>query len=208
MNSVDRVKNLCKERKIAISKLEKDCGFANGYISQLRKGVFPTDRLIVISKYLNVTPEFLIYGTEKKPSPDAGEGSARSRYYVPVLGYVRAGIPLDAIEEILDYEEISEDMARQGEHFGLRIKGDSMEPRMKEGDVVIVRRQESVDNGDVAVVLVNGNDATIKKFYKSAAGVSLISFNPNYAPFTFSPKEVEDLPVRVIGKVVELRAKF
>lgn len=127
---------------------------------------------------------------------------------IPVLGYVRAGIPIEAVEEILDYEEISDEMARTGEHFALKIKGDSMEPRIREGDVVIVRKQSVVDNGDIAVVLVNGDDATVKKFFRYDNGISLISFNPNYDPFTYTPEQVNSLPVQVIGKVVELRAKF
>ena len=127
---------------------------------------------------------------------------------IPVLGYVRAGIPIEAVEEILDYEEISDEMARTGEHFALKIKGDSMEPRMREGDVVIVRKQSVVDNGDIAVVLVNGDDATVKKFFRYDNGISLISFNPNYDPFTYTPEQVNSLPVQVIGKVVDLRAKF
>lgn len=127
---------------------------------------------------------------------------------IPVLGYVRAGIPIEAVEEILDYEEISRDMARQGEYFALSIKGDSMEPKISEGDVVIVRRQESVENGEYAVVLVNGNDATVKKFYKLENGIKLLSTNPSYDPFFYTIEEVNALPVRVIGKVVELRAKF
>lgn len=127
---------------------------------------------------------------------------------VPVLGYVRAGIPIEAVEEILDYEEISRDMARQGEYFALSIKGDSMEPKISEGDVVIVRRQETVENGEYAVVLVNGNDATVKKFYKNENGVKLLSTNPSYDPFFYTVDEVNSLPIRVVGKVVELRAKF
>ena len=127
---------------------------------------------------------------------------------IPVLGYVRAGIPIEAVEEILDYEEISQEMANKGYYFALSIKGDSMEPRITEGDVVIVRKQEIVENGELAVVLVNGNDATVKKFYMNDYGVNLISTNPAYEPFTYSKKEVEELPVKVIGKVVELRAKF
>ena len=127
---------------------------------------------------------------------------------IPVLGYVRAGLPIEAVENILDYEEISDNMARQGEYFALKIKGDSMEPRMRQGDVVIVKKQTVVDNGDIAVVLVNGNDATVKKFFKYDSGINLISFNPNYEPFTFTPEQVNTLPVQVIGKVVELRAKF
>ena len=141
-----------------------------------------------------------------------GDGTAlnanKKGVSIPVLGYVRAGIPIEAVEEILDYEEISQAMANTGEFFALSIKGDSMEPRITEGDVVIVRKQEIVENGELAVVLVNGNDATVKKFYKNENGITLISTNPNYEPFTYSKKEAESLPVRVIGKVVELRAKF
>ena len=127
---------------------------------------------------------------------------------IPVLGYVRAGTPISAVEEILDYEEISEEISRQGEFFGLQIKGDSMEPKFSEGDVVIVQQQSTVENGDIAVVLVNGDDATVKKFYRSESGIKLISTNPAYDPFFFSPDEVNALPVQIIGKVVELRAKF
>lgn len=127
---------------------------------------------------------------------------------IPVLGYVRAGIPIEAVEEILDYEEISRDIARQGEYFALSIKGDSMEPKISEGDVVIVRRQETVENGEYAVVLVNGNDATVKKFYKLENGIKLLSTNPSYDPFFYTIEEVNSLPIQVVGKVVELRAKF
>ena len=83
-----------------------------------------------------------------------------------------------------------------------------MEPKISEGDVVIVRKQEAVENGELAVVLVNGNDATVKRFYMNESGVTLISSNPTYPPFIYSKKEVAELPVCVIGKVVELRAKF
>ena len=72
MNSVERVKSICKERKIAISKLEKDLGFSNGYIGQLRKGVFPADRLALIANYLSVSADFLMTGEEKKPT-ESGE---------------------------------------------------------------------------------------------------------------------------------------
>lgn len=127
---------------------------------------------------------------------------------IPVLGYVKAGIPMTAIESIIDYEEISQEQARTGEFFGLQIKGDSMEPKISEGDVVIVRKQETVENGEIAVVLINGDDATVKKFYKTDAGIKLVSTNPTYDPFFYTPDEVNTLPVIVIGKVVELRAKF
>lgn len=135
-------------------------------------------------------------------------GNVRLAKIIPVLGSVPAGIPIEAIQDIIDYEEISDEMARTGEYFGLRIKGASMEPRIRENDIVIIRKQEEVANGEVAVVMVNGDDATIKKFYKDENGVTLIPFNPAFEPYHFSPAQVETLPVRVIGKVVELRAKL
>lgn len=69
MNSVERVKSICKERKIAISKLERELGFANGYIAQLRKGTFPADRLADIAAYLSVSTEYLLTGEENKKAP-------------------------------------------------------------------------------------------------------------------------------------------
>lgn len=158
------------------------------------------DKIELLANYFGIEKSDLI--EEKKNS------SAVKGIKIPVLGYVRAGIPIEAVENILDYEEISLDMASKGEHFALSIKGDSMEPKISEGDVVIVRKQDIVENGELAVVLVNGNDATVKKFYMNENGVSLISTNSAYDPFYYTKEQVDTLPVRVIGKVVELRAKF
>lgn len=127
---------------------------------------------------------------------------------VPVLGRVVAGIPTDAVEEIIDYEEISEAMASQGEFFALQVKGDSMSPKFTAGDVVIVRKQEDVDNGDIAIMLINGDEATIKRVQKFNGGINLIPTNQAYPILTYTNKEIEELPVRCLGKVVELRAKF
>lgn len=127
---------------------------------------------------------------------------------IPVLGDVAAGIPIEAVTDIVDYEEIDAAMAASGEHFGLRIKGSSMEPRMMDGDVVIVRKQDSAETGDTVVVLVNGDSATVKKIKYTPTGLYLIPMNPAHEVQFYSPQDVEQLPVRVIGKVVELRAKY
>lgn len=139
---------------------------------------------------------------------DAARSSSTKGVQIPVLGYVKAGIPVEAVEEILDFEEIPVSMAAQGDYFALRVTGDSMAPRMTDGDVVIVRKQSDVDSGDIAIVLINGNDATIKKVQKFQGGINLIPFNPAYNVLSFTNKEIESLPVCIIGKVVELRAKF
>lgn len=84
-----------------------------------------------------------------------------------------------------------------------------MEPRILDGDVVIVKKQEDVESGDVAIVLVNGNEATVKRVKKQKNGITLIANNISvYEPHYYSNEEIEDLPVRILGKVVELRGKF
>ena len=127
---------------------------------------------------------------------------------INVLGRVAAGIPIEAVEEIIDQEEITEELARTGSFFGLQIKGNSMEPRMCEGDVVIVRQQDDAESGDVVIALINGDDAVCKRLRKYKEGIELISNNPSYEPMYFSNEEIEKKPVRIIGKVVELRGKF
>lgn len=127
---------------------------------------------------------------------------------INVLGRVAAGIPIEAVENIIDTEEISEQMSRTGEFFGLQIHGDSMEPRMYEGDIVIVRQQDDAETGDIVIALVNGNDATCKRLTKYSGGIALTSLNSKYDPIMFSNEEIISKPVKIIGKVVELRGKL
>lgn len=159
-----------------------------------------------IADFFNVSVDYLLGRDE--PSPEIPAPSVPGSKWIPVLGYVRAGIPTEAVEEILDYEEISPQMAQSGEHFALKIKGDSMEPRIKDGDVVIVRKQDYADSGDIAVAIVNGDDATVKRIKKRPEGLMLIPNNPAYEPMFYSNEEIQSLPVTIIGKVVELRAKL
>lgn len=127
---------------------------------------------------------------------------------IKVLGKVAAGIPLEAIEDVIGTEEIPERLAASGSFFGLQIHGNSMEPKFSEGDIVIVRQQDDAESGDIVIAIVNGENATCKRLRKYRDGIELISTNPSYAPMFFSNEEISQTPVRIIGKVVELRAKF
>lgn len=127
---------------------------------------------------------------------------------VKVLGRVAAGIPIEAVEDVIDTEEITEEMAATGTYFGLQIKGDSMVPNICDHDVVIVRQQDDAETGDTVIALVNGDDATCKRLKKYHDGIELIPNNPNFEPIYFSNEEIQSKPVRIIGKVVELRRKF
>ena len=202
MTIYDRIKLLREAAGLSQQELAEKVGYKTASaVNKIELGLRDLNqtKIVRFANALNTTTEYLMSGELDKKAKGIK---------IPVLGYVRAGIPISAVEEILDYEEISEEMSSQGDFFALQIKGDSMEPRMREGDVVIIKQQSTVENGDIAVVLVNGDDATVKKFYRSNSGIKLISINPAYDPFFFTPDEVNTLPVQIIGKVVELRAKF
>ena len=155
-----------------------------------------------LADYFNVGKSDLI---DDKPFSNTNKSKGVT---INVLGRVAAGIPIEAIENIIDTEEITEELARTGDFFGLQIHGDSREPRIYEGDIVIVRQQDDAESGDVVIAMVNGNDATCKRLRKYRDGIELISNNPSYAPMFFSNEEILSKPVKIIGKVVELRGKF
>ena len=157
-------------------------------------------KIQLLADYFKIEKSDLI---EKKTNVTLSQGIK-----IPVLGSVPAGIPITAVEDVLDYEEIPQSWANQGEFFALKIKGDSMEPRMISGDVVIVKQQSDADSGDVVIALVNGNEATCKKLEKTNNGIMLISTNTKYAPMFFSNEQISELPVVILGKVVELRQKY
>jgi repressor LexA len=164
------------------------------------------ESLKTLSKVLNVSVDYLL--GNKQTGVNGEILDTTKGPWLPVLGTVKAGIPIEAIENISDYEQIPHEMAAQGEFFALEISGDSMEPRISNGDIVIFRKQPCVETGDIAVVIINGCDATIKRIKKSPKGIMLIPGNPAYEPLYYTNKEIEELPVVILGKVVELRGKF
>lgn len=201
-----RLKEVRKKAKMNQTDLSKLLGVTQATLSGWENEKFEIDNgsLIKCSEIFNVSVDYLL-GREPQ---DTAISTRKKGIKIPVLGRVQAGIPVEAIEEILDYEEITEEMASQGEFFGLKIRGESMLPRMVEGDVIIVRKQSNVDSGDIAVVLVNGNDATVKKIRKTESGIELVPLNPSFDIKYYSNAEIENLPITIIGKAVELRGKF
>lgn len=161
-----------------------------------------SETLILLADFFGTSIDFML-GKPSLPAP-----STPSAVVIPVLGDVAAGVPMLAVENIIGYEEVPAEMAKDCELFGLRIRGSSMEPRIREGDVVIVRKQDTADSGDTAVVLVNGDSATVKRIKKEPGGIALIPNNPAFEVKYYSAAEIADLPVTIVGKVIELRGKF
>ena len=161
------------------------------------------DKIERMANYFGIQKSDLIEDKSKIMDMPKSQG-----VWIPVLGRVAAGIPINMVTDIIDQEQITEEMASAGEYFALQIHGDSMEPKMSDGDVVIVRQQNDAESGEVVIATINGDDATCKRLRKYAEGIMLLSTNPAYEPMTFTNHDIEELPVKILGKVVELRAKF
>ena len=198
-----RLKNLLTEYELTQNQLSKILGVSESTVGKwiLEKSIPRMGVIQKLSEYFNVPKSYFLEPAEKNENNNITRGVR-----IPILGRVVAGIPLEAITDIEGYEEITPKMASLGEYFALRIKGHSMEPQILDNDVVICKCQSDVESGDIAIILVNGDEATCKQIKKSPEGVTLIGFNPVvYPPHFYSNKEIETLPVNVIGKVVELR---
>ena len=194
---------LRKRDNLTQKELAQKLGISLSAISMYERGKREPDfeTLEAIADYFNVNMNFLL---GKEPISSGRVSAVR----VPVLGKVAAGIPITAVENIIDYEEIPSSMAETGEYVALQIKGSSMEPRMFEGAVVIVKVQPTVDSGEVAVVIINGNEATVKKVQLRSDGIVLQPFNSAYDPMFYTNEDIESVPVRIFGKVVECRQKY
>ena len=200
MSIGSRIKNKRLENNMTLLEVANLLGVKEATVQRYESGNIQNlkQRTIArLAEILHTTPAYLM-GWE--------EPESKNSTWIPVLGKVAAGIPIDAVENIDDYEEVPQNMAK--DYFALRIKGDSMEPRVKDGDVVIVKKQSYADTGDIAVVLVNGDSATVKRIKKGPDGVMLIPNNTAYEPMYYSNDDIERLPVTILGKVVELRGKI
>lgn len=201
------LRNARKKARLSQSELAQMVGLSQSQYSNWERGYSTIDnhQLLRLAEILNVSVEYLVDDSVTNPHSARATGIR-----IPVLGSVAAGMPIEAIQDIVDWEDIPDVMARTGEFFGLKIKGRSMEPRIMQGDTVIVRRQGDVSSGEIAIVLIDGEEATCKKVTKHpGGGLSLVAFNTAiYPPRFFTPEEVRDLPVSILGKVVELRGKM
>ncbi|MCC2259793.1 LexA family transcriptional regulator [Intestinimonas sp. CLA-AA-H199] len=193
---------ICSERGIKPTNACKESGVGGSFINDIERGRVPSVvKVQMLADYLGVTTSELL---------GEASGTTPGAIRISVLGTIPAGIPIDAVEDILDWEEIPVSWTTgDREYFGLRVKGDSMYPRYLEGDTVILRKQSTCDSGDDCAVMVNGNDATLKQvILRGDRGLELRPVNTAYPPKSYSPAEIESLPVQIIGVVVELRRKI
>lgn len=204
MNLYEKIKLLRKQKKISQEKLAALTGYSDrSSIAKIEQGKVDLSetKIKIFANALGTTPAYLLGWEDENIT-------STSALKIPVLGNVAAGIPISAVEDILDYEEVPISWQNQGEFFALRIKGDSMESDINNGDTVIVKQQSDANSGDTVIALVNGDDATCKRLQKLDNGIMLVSNNSKYPPMYFSQEEIVSKPVVIIGKVIELRRKF
>ena len=125
---------------------------------------------------------------------------------IPIFSKIPAGIPIELIEDVIDYEELDSKMfTGDKEYFGVRVSGDSMYPEYRDKDILIVQKINDCESGQDCIVMINGNDGTFKRVKKTEEGIILQPLNPNYEIKFYSNKEIEELPIKIIGIVKEIR---
>lgn len=205
----DRIVEARKRKGLTPNYLEAQVGVPYGYLEIARQNgdIFPDDFVKQLAIALDTTYEYLMGMTDDPLIPPDDRTGVKIR----VFGDVAAGIPREQIdnfdpEDIDSWEEIDRPTAKNGTYFALRIKGDSMETRIKNGDRVIVRYQETVESGQTAIVAINGDTATCKRvIWDDQGGMILMPNNPAYIPQHFTAEEIQKKPVRILGLVVEIR---
>lgn len=213
------IKNYRIKHDLSLRDFSKRCDLSYTYISMLEKGsdyrnnkpLSPTlDAVNKIAFGLNLSLDELLklMDVQSINFKDKAPSYENSSAVVFIYGTIPAGIPMECIEDILDTEEISADMLKGGkQYFGLKIKGDSMSPEYLDNDTIILEKVVDCESGDDCVVMVNGNDGTFKRVFKNENGIILQPLNNSYQPLIYTNEQIETLPVRILGKAVELRRK-
>lgn len=221
----DRLKKAMSDKQMKQVDLCNKTGIDKALISNYLSGKYKAkqDKLHKLAIALDVSEGWLMcydvdmdreWFEEKEPSEISIDNAryietTTKTIKIPVLGKVPAGVPIEAIQDILGYEEIPASMLKSGNnYFALKIDGDSMYPDYKTGDIIIIKQQSDCNSGDDCVVMVNGDDATFKRVIKQEKSIILKPLNNNYEPYYFDEYEILTKPVKIIGIAIEVRRKL
>ena len=188
------------------------CGKQNTAVANWEKGIREPDAidLLKLSNFFNIPINILM---EKDLRFDNAEmiDFDSNILKIPVYGTIKAGIPIESQNDIIDYVDIPKDWTNGGKKFyGLKISGDSMFPKYSENDIVIFEQNDDIEaykNKDVAV-MINGTESTFKKILVNEQGIVLQPYNTAYDIMMYSKEQVEQLPIKVIGIAREKRVKI
>ena len=224
MTSIGRkIRDARKNAGMTQVELAKATNLSRSYIGDIEKDRYnpSVSTLQAIAKATNVPVETLLAGaasTPPAPQKSGGLPERQGSYYhdpvgaplpeqvrIPIVGRIVAGEPEDAYQEPEGYVMIDKSLAQHGRFYALRVHGDSMEPTIFDGDIVVYELTPDIDDGRIHIVLVDGGEATVKEVHRQQNGLTLIGHNPKvYPPHFYTAEECAKLPVRIIGRVRQL----
>lgn len=218
----NRLKKAISIRNIKPVELSEKTGIDKSKISSYMSGRYKAkqDGIYLLAKSLNVSEAWLM-GLDvpmERTSNDIYEQlknigtmyiSNTEMVKIPVLGVVKAGYDYLAQENWIGTIDVEKNIVSDGsEYFALKVVGDSMSPVLIQDDIVVIKKQNDFENGDIVVAIVNGNEATIKKGKKTDSSITLQPLNPSYDPLVFTYDEVKSIPVTIVGIVKQLKREF
>lgn len=204
MTIYDRIDLKIKEKRTTKKAMSENIGLPYSTLMSFytrRSDNISLDTLKKIALYLNTTLDYLVYGII-----DESEIKTHTINKLPILGSIPCGAPSDAEENIIGYIDNST-VENHANAYALVARGDSMEPLISEGDIIIINMQTTLNSGQIGIVKVNGNDATCKKIFIHKDGMSLVSINKNYLPIFYTMSQIENEPITIVGRVIEIRKK-
>lgn len=198
-------------RNIKPIELSEKTGIDKSKISSYMSGRYKAkqDGIHILSKVLNVDPAWLMgYDVPMSNNIKTDElGNPVS--IIPLIGTVKAGYDYMAQENWEGTINIEKSLVGDGsDYFALKVKGDSMAPVFIEGDIVVIKKQNDCETNEIAIVIVNGNEGTIKKVRKTDSGIILQPLNPAYTPMMYSNDEIKSIPITIAGVVKQLKREF
>lgn len=209
MKPIDTFQNRLQKaidiRGIKPVELHEKTGISESLISKYLSGnaVARQKKISLLSDALHINPVWLMgYEIPMEAIPV----NNIEKIKIPLLGTVKAGYDYLVEENIIGYESI-DNVSDKENYYALTVTGDSMDPLLSDGDIAIVHKQDDFNNGNTCIILINGNEATVKKVIRVDDGIDLIAMNPYYPKKHFTEKEINDIPVKIIGKVVEAKKR-
>ena len=203
---MNRIKFLREEKNIYQKDLAKFLHVSVPAINyyENEKRTIDTKTASKLADFFGVSIDYLLGKTNIRNV----ESTKNFEFKIPVLGVVKAGYDYLADENIIGYVSVNDNKLKSEDFFALQVKGNSMIPDLYENDIAIIKKQNDFENGDYVVALINGDEATIKKGYKTDTGLLLQPVNSAFAPLIFEKKDIETLPVKIIGVLYNITRSF
>lgn len=196
--------DLLKVAKISVYKVSRDTGISASTFTDWKKGrsAPKSDKLKILADYFGVGIGYFFEG-----DGEDSQGRLPRKALIPIIGEIRAGSPIITNETLLGHEPAEVD--EPDEYFFLQICGDSMKDiGMVDGSLVLFKKQQYAEEGDIVACLVDGECATVKRFHKQKKGVLLLPENEKYSPISVSPEAFESGEARILGIAKEVKIKL